>query len=163
MNEFMKDYKSKPFGGAGFIIDPKLENVVIGMVQKASNRIFDTDVQDIFLKEYRKWITGSKLNKLHGVEDFKFAAQSHGTTQGFDCYVTRTTNNEYLASPTGIQKVNNAMIGDYAMWLSLPCTGGSPWQAANETRGRRLAHLSRVIALKFEDYGRPLPYWRTRP
>lgn len=95
MNDFMKDYKAKPFGGAGFIINPDLSSTVIEMIKKGSSYIFDNSVQSTFLDRYREWITSTKLNKLYGLDNFKFAAQSHGTTQGFDSFYIRNHNRRF--------------------------------------------------------------------
>ena len=47
----------------------------------------------------------------------------------------RITKEDDILSDHGTKKVINAMKGSYAMWISIPCTGGSSWQAVNLKRG----------------------------
>ena len=69
--------------------------------------------------------------------------RSHSWSEG--CLVVRITVDDDLTSKSGIDKAIS-IIAQYSglpilLWVSIPCTGGSPWQRINRKRGGK--HNSR--------------------
>jgi len=52
-----------------------------------------------------------------------------------DCEVVRITVDDDLTTAVGLEKalsaVRNLKGSDILLWISIPCTGGSPWQRIN--------------------------------
>lgn len=57
---------------------------------KDSDWMYDT-YKDVFYQ----WITSSKLNKLEGIENFKYKNYSFGTTQTFDLFYLQNKNRRF--------------------------------------------------------------------
>ena len=60
-----------------------------------------------------------------------------GTCTSADCRVTRITKNHDITSRRGFRYARAAIRLTLLtlLWVSLPCTGGSNWQAVNLTKG----------------------------
>tara|TARA_E500000178_G_C16964189_1_gene727555 strand:- start:1144 stop:1440 length:297 start_codon:yes stop_codon:yes gene_type:complete len=49
----------------------------------------DENIHNNFLKSYIKWIKSSKINNLKGLEKYKFACFSNGSSQVFDYFYAK--------------------------------------------------------------------------
>jgi len=56
---------------------------------------------DTYTDAWRTWLTSSKLNYITGLEEFKFAHYTQGTTQSFDNFAIRHSKDRYLTTIQG--------------------------------------------------------------
>ena len=80
----LPNLKTLPYGGASSVISPLTAMVVKQYIQENSLAFSSENIQQRFLTRYQEWIKESQLNKLTGLDAFPVAAQSSGTTEGFD-------------------------------------------------------------------------------
>ena len=50
------------------------------------SKIFDRNIQSVFLCRFHEWVQESKLNNLEGIEEFNKLSYVHGSTQAFDFF-----------------------------------------------------------------------------
>ncbi|MDC3396757.1 hypothetical protein OAX12_03610, partial [Candidatus Pelagibacter sp.] len=53
-----------------------------GVIEVLKNK----QIEKSFLNQYKKWILSSKLNKLNGLNNFKFLNYANGSSQIFDYF-----------------------------------------------------------------------------
>jgi hypothetical protein len=84
-NEMLK-LKSLPYGSIHPISDPDLELVLADIINEAVEEdcLNDITIHERFLANYQEWICLSKNNTIIGLDSFKAAAFSNGTTEAFD-------------------------------------------------------------------------------
>ena len=59
--------------------------------------LHDETLQHKFLKKYYNWILSSKLNKIVGLEKFKYKCFSQGSTQSFDYFYAKYKDRRFRA------------------------------------------------------------------
>lgn len=85
----LKNLKHLPFGGAGSVETPERQEQVNQYIANAIGKQYDTTIMAQYLDRYQEWLRSSKLNTLSGLDAFQVAAQSAGTTEGFDKFYLR--------------------------------------------------------------------------
>ena len=68
-----------------------------------------------------------------------------------ECLVVRLTQDIDMTTPRGLQRALNVIRefdGPVALWASIPCTGGSPWQYVNECQYYRHQNIEPLKRLK---------------
>jgi len=92
-NKLLK-LKKLPFGSVSTVYNLDLETEVSNIISEVSLQgcLTDSDVQDKFLHRYYNWIQETKLNTFIGLENFKVAAFSNGTTESFDKFYLKNKN-----------------------------------------------------------------------
>jgi len=77
-----------------------------------------------------------------------------------ECLVVRLTQDIDMTTPSGLQyglNIVREFDGPIALWASIPCTGGSPWQYVNE---KQYYNNRNIKSLK-KDQGTSLPVQKT--
>ena len=71
---------------------PIMDSEIVNFINKVStdseivNILRNADLKDIFLDNYLNWISNTSLNKINGLNKFKYKSYIHGTIQGFDMF-----------------------------------------------------------------------------
>lgn len=90
MATYPQDKRHLPFGNSAAVQDPNtldvLEYYSIGNLLKTENN---------FCEEYIKWIKSTKYNTIKGIDDFKFACYSNGTTEAFDKFYVKNAKRRF--------------------------------------------------------------------
>lgn len=78
--------KSLPYGSIHFISDKKLEDEVVDIITESAKAdcLADIDIHNKFIKRYYDWILETKNNTITGLENFKSAVFTNGSTEAFD-------------------------------------------------------------------------------
>lgn len=85
------DKKHLPFGHSTAIND----SAVLDVIKTISLENFtDIDINRTFCKEYLEWIN-QHSNKVQGLENFKYAVYSHGTSEAFDKFYFKNLNRRF--------------------------------------------------------------------
>ena len=67
-------------------------------------------------------------------EDSRMGEEQYGSD---GCKITRLTIKDDVTTPEGRDKAMKAVGGKNTfLWVSIPCTGGSPWQNLNRKKPR---------------------------
>jgi len=85
-NLVIPDRKKLPYGGAEAVVSQRLIDQIKDFMLQATqeNCVQNLQLQQKFVDQYRRWILSTKLNKIIGLDRFKVAAYSNGTTEAFD-------------------------------------------------------------------------------
>ncbi len=96
-NFVLPDKKNLPYGGASSVISSDLSLQINEMINHSvSQQCLDKlDLQQRFLEKYQSWISTSKLNSVNGLNLFKAAAYSNGTSEGFDKFYLRNNKRRF--------------------------------------------------------------------
>lgn len=92
--------KILPFRKIRAINDPiviKFIKAIFKKDQSLYRSLNDENVHIDFLKEYKKWIKSSKLNRLKNLDKFKFACFSNGSSQAFDYFYAKYKDRRFRA------------------------------------------------------------------
>ena len=93
-----KKNNNLPFRKIRAINDPVVTKFIKNIFKKDQGlykSLNDENIHFKFLKEYRKWIKSSKLNKLKNLNKFKFACFSNGSSQAFDYFYAKYKNKRF--------------------------------------------------------------------
>jgi hypothetical protein len=82
----MLKLKSLPYGSVYPVYNPALELELENIISKVVSEdcLNDMEIHNRFLNRYQEWIQSSKNNTVTGLEKFKAAVFSNGTTEAFD-------------------------------------------------------------------------------
>jgi len=135
MATYPQDKRHLPFGNSAAIQDPNtldvLEQFKIGnCLQKENN----------FCQDYLAWIKSTKHNTIKGLDDFKYACYSNGTTEAFDKFYVKNAKRRF-----------RCFKGEY-MYHRLAWRNGYPNWAFIEDAPLD-ANDAVVISLPFSDTG----------
>lgn len=97
-------------------------------------------LQDLFLKEYKKWILSSKLNNLKNLNIFKYSCFSQGSSQSFDYFYSKYKNRRF-----------RAFKGDYAYHYVSWRNNFPGWRYIEDDNLKKNDAV--VISLPFSDTG----------
>ena len=92
--------KSLPYRKIRAINDPSVIKFIKSIYKKNQSlykSLNDENVHLNFLKEYRRWIKSSKLNKLKNLDKFKFSCFSNGSSQAFDYFYAKYKDRKFRA------------------------------------------------------------------
>ena len=95
-----KKEKYLPYRKIRAINDPEVVKFIKGIFknnQSLYKSLNDTKIHNDFLKEYKKWIMSSNLNKLKNLNKFKFACFANGSSQVFDYFYAKYKNRRFRA------------------------------------------------------------------
>lgn len=101
-----KNIEYLPFRKIRAINDPVILKFIKSIFLRDPNfykSLDDDNIHNNFLKNYKNWIKSSKLNDLKGLEKFKFACFSNGSSQVFDYFYAKYKNKKF-----------RVLKGDYA-------------------------------------------------
>ena len=84
MSNIPNDKRDMRFGSAFSINDPEIQNFIDSLNIDSRNIFNQDNVIDKFCDEYKNWIETTKFNTFIGLDLYKYAVYSNGTTQGFD-------------------------------------------------------------------------------
>ncbi|NBP57223.1 hypothetical protein EBU71_11955, partial [bacterium] len=92
-NKLLK-LKNMPYGSVQCIANTELETEVSQLITKVNtnNCLTSPTIHDEFTEAYLYFIKNTKLNLLHGIEDFTARVYSNGTTEAFDKFYLRNKN-----------------------------------------------------------------------
>jgi histidinol-phosphate/aromatic aminotransferase/cobyric acid decarboxylase-like protein len=88
------DKAHMPFGSAFSIADPNVLKLYTQDVNTAI-AISDETVQSKFLNEYQAWIMATKNNCVIGLDEYKYACYSNGTTEAFDKFYAKHSKKRF--------------------------------------------------------------------
>lgn len=82
----MLKLKALPFGSIHPVSNPNLDLELTDIIKNVTEEdcLNDADVHNKFIEKYQMWIRMTKNNTVHGLDLFKAAAFSNGTTEAFD-------------------------------------------------------------------------------
>lgn len=84
--------KGLPYGGAQYVPSPDRERFVRQAIRSSADSLWKHEGQYEFLKEYRRWISTTKLNTITGLDKFPIAVATQGTTEGFDKFYLKNSS-----------------------------------------------------------------------
>jgi hypothetical protein len=87
------DKRQLPYGGAFAIQDPEIINFMKSLTLVDS--LWQEDITQQFCKEYKDWIKSSKNNLVRGLDDYKYAVYSNGTSQAFDMFYIKNKDRRF--------------------------------------------------------------------
>lgn len=131
--------KGLPYGGAEAVVSSAFTQRVQEMIRDSAGAVYDNTVQSRFLEQYRDWVLSSKENKFTGLEDFKVACFSNGTTESFDKFYLDNCTRRFRCF-RGEYMYHQASWRNYFDWLFLD----------DEPLG---ANDAVVISMPFSDFG----------
>jgi hypothetical protein len=93
-NDMLK-LKSLPFGSIHPITDSDLELELADIINEVVKEdcLNDSTVHFRFLEKYQNWIKSSNNNKILGIDQFNCAVFSNGTTESFDKFYLKYSQN----------------------------------------------------------------------
>lgn len=83
-NFTLPNLKVLPYGGAKNIPDANCSQVLETAMTTAYTDLNSKDINQQYLDNYQSWIRQTELNSLVGLDNFKHAVYSQGTTETFD-------------------------------------------------------------------------------
>lgn len=97
MKPLLKDLKKLPYGGAGAVDNPQLDQVIASILHQAQPHqwLADTNIQNEFLTAYHDWIKSTSLNSWQGLDQFGVRAYSNGTTESFDKFYLKNHHRRF--------------------------------------------------------------------
>lgn len=93
MTNIPNDKRSMDFGSAFAIQDPETTKILRDPLDLQC--LNNDNIIDEFLYEYDLWIKSGTLNKLVGIEDFKYKCYSNGTTEAFDKFYMKNAKRRF--------------------------------------------------------------------
>lgn len=89
----MLKLKALPFGSIHPVYDCRLELELGDIIKQVVDEdcLNDLDIHNRFLERYQTWIGSTEHNKIKGLELFRSAAFSNGTTEAFDKFYLKHT------------------------------------------------------------------------
>lgn len=93
----MKNLKSMPYGGAKSVVNPEIELELQKILNDINIIDFnkDREVNESFLYFYQQWIKNSQLNTFAGLDEYKLACFSNGTSESFDKFYLKNNNKRF--------------------------------------------------------------------
>jgi hypothetical protein len=93
----MKNLKQLPYGGAGAVVDPRIDSVIDEIMQSRSttNWLHSDTIQNDFLAEFANWIHRSERNRLKNLDRFPIACYSSGTSESFDKFYLKNSTRRF--------------------------------------------------------------------
>lgn len=88
------DRAHMPFGNAFSIADPNVLKLYTQDVNVAVS-ISSESIQEKFLTEYQEWIMNTKNNCVIGLDQYKYACYSNGTTEAFDKFYAKHSKRRF--------------------------------------------------------------------
>ena len=140
----LKNLKSLPYGGASYVDNPEMDNVLLDILQRVTTDQVTNDlgIKDKFLERYVEWIKSTELNALKGLDNFKVSAYSSGTSESFDKFYLKNHNRRF-----------RCFKGEY-MYHQVAWRNYFPdWKFIDEEP--LAANDAVVISLPFSDTGNP--------
>lgn len=107
---------------------------------KLINILNDTKIEKVFLKTYKKWLLSSKLNKLSGLDKFKYLNYANGSSQIFDYFYDKNKTRRF-----------RAFKGEYAYHFTSWRNHFKNWKYINNLDIKKNDAV--VISLPFSDTG----------
>lgn len=93
--KFEYDKRHLPFGHAVAVPDPDVEKYIDSLSINALVVSNDKSISTEFIQNYREWVSSSKLNTFKGLESFKYACFSNGTTEAFEKFYHKNSNRRF--------------------------------------------------------------------
>jgi hypothetical protein len=90
-----EDKRALPFGSSFAIQDETTLEVLKNYQPDLVQTFSDNSLVESFCQRYRTWILESKLNKYQGIEDFKYAVYSSGTSESFDKFYIKNNTRRF--------------------------------------------------------------------
>ncbi len=135
MATYPQDKRHLPFGNSAAIQDPNTLNVL-----RAFPINLALQIKNNFCEEYIEWIKTTSHNTVTGLDDFKFACYSNGTTEAFDKFYVKNASRRF-----------RCFKGEY-MYHRLAWRNGYPnWSFLEDDD--LSANDAVVISLPFSDTG----------
>lgn len=92
---FEYDKRHMPFGHAVAVNDTEvltyISNMHIDVLSVCNDKLISTQ----FVKKYKSWIASSKLNTFKGLDNFKYACFSNGTTEAFEKFYHKNSTKRF--------------------------------------------------------------------
>jgi hypothetical protein len=134
--------KSLAYKSIRAINDVNVINFLKSILKKKSltNILNDNNLEKNFLKEYRKWLTSSRLNKLQGLNNFKFSSFANGSSQIFDYFYDKNKKRRF-----------RAFKGEYAYHYTSWRNHFPNWKYINKLDIKKNDAV--IISLPFSDTG----------
>ena len=95
MSKYQYDNKRLPFGHSKAINDDAVLNELRYLNFDFVDVLSDNVVTKQFCFEYVNWIKSSSLNTLIGVDEYKYAVFSQGTSEAFDKFYLKNSNRRF--------------------------------------------------------------------
>jgi len=135
--------KHLPFGGAGAVVDPAMQDQVRQFVIDSAQDVENHDVLEVFLERYVQWIKNSRLNQLQGLDAFPVKVYSNGTSEAFDKFYAKNHNSRF-----------RVFRGEY-VYHTISWKNSFNWAYMDQDD---LKHGdAMIISLPFADTGNPYP------
>ena len=132
---YPQDKRHLPFGNSAAVQDPNTVDVL-----KTFSSYLALQKENNFCEEYIKWIQTTKYNTITGLDDFKFACYSNGTTEAFDKFYVKNSARRF-----------RCFKGEY-MYHRLAWRNGYPnWAFIEDDELRSTDAV--IISLPFSDTG----------
>ena len=92
----LPNLKQLPYGGAAAVLDPEVISVIQSWSQDTDVQqvLADIDINQMFLHQYREWITASRANRVN-LTGFPISAFSNGTSESFDKFYLRNSQRRF--------------------------------------------------------------------
>ena len=95
MSKYQYDNKGLPFGHSKAINDSNVLNVLSNLKFNFADVLSDNLVNNQFCFEYVNWIKSSSLNTLVGIDEYKYAVFSQGTSEAFDKFYLKNSKRRF--------------------------------------------------------------------
>lgn len=95
MNKYQYDNKLLPFGHSKAINDDSVLNKLQYFNFNFADVLADSVVTKQFCFEYVNWIKSNSLNELVGIDKYKYAVFSQGTSESFDKFYLKNSNRRF--------------------------------------------------------------------
>ena len=95
MSKYQYDNKHLPFGHSKAINDSAVLNELRYLNFDFADVLSDNVITKQFCFEYVNWIKSSSLNTLNGIDDYKYAVFSQGTSEAFDKFYLKNSKRRF--------------------------------------------------------------------
>ena len=95
MSKYQYDNKQLPFGHSKAIDDDTVLDVLNNLNFNYADVLSNNVVNKQFCSEYVNWIKSSSLNILVGIEEYKYAVFSQGTSEAFDKFYLKNSKRRF--------------------------------------------------------------------
>jgi hypothetical protein len=95
MSKYQYDNKGLPFGHSKAINDSDVLTVLSNLKFNFAEGLSDNLVNNQFCFEYVNWIKSSSLNTLVGIDEYKYAVFSQGTSEAFDKFYLKNSKRRF--------------------------------------------------------------------
>jgi hypothetical protein len=139
MSKYQYDNKGLPFGHSKAINDDSVLHVLSNLKFNFADVLADNVVNKQFCFEYVNWIKASSLNTLVGIDEYKHAVFSQGTSESFDKFYLKNNKRRF-----------RCFLGEY-LYHKLAWRNGYDWCYIEDAELD--ANDAVIISVPFADTG----------